>query len=74
MGEPPLVTPWTHDVSPDNALPEYPRPQLVREQWRNLNGVWEFAGADEGEQPPFGQTLPERVLVPYPIESALATG
>ncbi|WP_277670531.1 LamG-like jellyroll fold domain-containing protein [Saccharomonospora viridis] len=72
MGEPPLVTPWTHDVSPDNALPEYPRPQLVREQWRNLNGVWEFAGADEGEQPPFGQTLPERVLVPYPIESALS--
>jgi hypothetical protein len=72
LGEPRLTTPWTHDVSPDNALPEYPRPQLVRDEWRNLNGVWEFAGATEGERPPFGTTLPERILVPYPTESALS--
>ncbi|WP_298183115.1 LamG-like jellyroll fold domain-containing protein [Saccharomonospora sp.] len=71
-GEPRLVTPWTHDVSPDNALPEYPRPQLTRAQWHNLNGVWEFAGASEGDRPPFGETLPERILVPYPTESALS--
>ncbi|MGW9307644.1 LamG-like jellyroll fold domain-containing protein [Saccharomonospora azurea] len=71
-GEPRLVTPWTHDVSPENALPEYPRPQLTRSEWRNLNGVWEFAGATEGERPPFGETLPERILVPYPTESALS--
>lgn len=67
-----MVTPWTHDVSPDNALPEYPRPQLTRAQWHNLNGVWEFAGASEGDRPPFGETLPERILVPYPTESALS--
>lgn len=72
MGEPPLVTPWTHEVSPDNALPEYPRPQLTRSEWRNLNGVWEFASATEEEDPPFGETLPERILVPYPTESALS--
>ncbi|PSL04690.1 glycosyl hydrolase family 2 [Haloactinopolyspora alba] len=71
-GEPPLTTPWTDEVGPDNALPEYPRPQLVRRDWENLNGVWQFAAAAEGEQPPFGETLDERVLVPYPIESALS--
>ncbi len=70
--EPRLPTPWTHQVSPDNALPEYPRPQLVRKEWRNLNGLWEFAGATAGEAPPFGRTLPERILVPYPAESALS--
>jgi hypothetical protein len=67
-----LPTPWTDQVGPDNALPEYPRPQLVRKGWRNLNGVWEFAGASANEKPPFGATLDERVLVPYPIESDLS--
>lgn len=72
MGTPPLTTPWTNDVSPTNALPEYPRPQLTRPKWQNLNGVWEFAGAAAGEAPPIGDTLAEKVLVPYPIESALS--
>ncbi|MDQ3788920.1 MAG: glycoside hydrolase family 2, partial [Actinomycetota bacterium] len=71
-GTPPLTTPWTHLVGPDNALPEYPRPQLTRPEWKNLNGVWEFAGAAEGEAPPIGQSLDERILVPYPVESALS--
>ncbi|RSM72665.1 hypothetical protein DMH04_42605 [Kibdelosporangium aridum] len=67
-----LTTPWTHSVSPTSTLPEYPRPQLVRADWLNLNGVWEFTSATADEQPPFGRTLPERVLVPFPIESALS--
>lgn len=67
-----LPTPWTEHVTPDNALPEYPRPQLVRDRWENLNGLWEFAGAAEGEAPPFGQTLAEEILVPYPTESELS--
>ncbi|MEU8222783.1 LamG-like jellyroll fold domain-containing protein [Kribbella sp. NPDC048915] len=71
-GTPPLTTPWTDDVSPTNALPEYPRPQLTRPDWRNLNGLWEWAPAAPGEAPPFGRTLAEKVLVPYPIESALS--
>ncbi|HEX2130963.1 MAG TPA: LamG-like jellyroll fold domain-containing protein [Actinophytocola sp.] len=69
---PPLSTPWTDQVGPDNALPEYPRPQLVRDDWKNLNGVWEFAGADSLGDPPVGETLDERILVPYPVESALS--
>ncbi|HEV7965716.1 MAG TPA: glycoside hydrolase family 2, partial [Actinoplanes sp.] len=71
-GVPPLATPWTGQVGPDNALPEYPRPQLTRDRWQNLNGVWEFAKADVGQAVPTGQSLGERVLVPYPIESALS--
>ncbi|MGH3349433.1 MAG: LamG-like jellyroll fold domain-containing protein [Nocardioides sp.] len=67
-----MTTPWTDDVSPDNALPEYPRPQLARTEWRSLNGTWEFSGAAADEQPPFGSALDEEVLVPYPIESALS--
>jgi hypothetical protein len=71
-GVPPLATRWTAQVGPDNALPEYPRPQMTRAKWQNLNGVWEFAKADAGQAVPAGQTLGERVLVPYPIESALS--
>ncbi len=70
--EPPISTPWTDQVTPDNALREYPRPQLTRDRWQNLNGVWQFAGAEAGESPTFGQDLDERILVPYPVESALS--
>ncbi|MFF0147357.1 glycosyl hydrolase family 2 [Amycolatopsis sulphurea] len=69
---PPLTTPWTSQVSPDNALPDYPRPQLARDQWQNLNGVWEFSAAKPGDTPPVGRDLAERILVPYPVESALS--
>ena len=39
----PLTTPWTAKVTAGNALPEYPRPQMVRAKWTNLNGLWDFA-------------------------------
>ncbi|QWT21077.1 hypothetical protein KPL74_03460 [Bacillus sp. NP157] len=73
----PLATPWTAEVSPTNALPEYPRPKLARPsldhpQWMNLNGLWQFQAADGHAAPPFGQTLKEKVLVPFPIESVLS--
>jgi hypothetical protein len=35
------MTRWAKQVSPENALPEYPRPQMVRQQWQNLNDLWE---------------------------------
>lgn len=73
----PLATPWTAEVSPDNALPEYPRPQLARPslehpQWMSLNGLWQYASSDVQGTPQFGQTLKDKVLVPYPIESVLS--
>lgn len=67
-----LLTKWSKQVSPNNALPEYPRPQLVRVDWMNLNGLWQYAEAAAGEQPPFGKELDGKILVPYPIESALS--
>ena len=73
----PLATPWTTEVSPSNALPDYPRPQLARPslehpQWLSLNGLWQYAPSDGQGAPPFGHTLKDRVLVPYPIESVLS--
>ena len=70
---PPLSTPWTHLVGPDNALPEYPRPQMARKQWLNLNGVWDYTGRPDGNPtPPSPNDYTERILVPYPTESALS--
>ena len=42
--KPPLSTRWTALVGPNNALPEYPRPQLARAKWLNLNGLWGYTG------------------------------
>lgn len=71
----PLDTPWTEKVG-TNPWPEYPRPQMARAEWKNLNGVWQYrnatGGAKEVENPPFRQELENPVLVPYCLESALS--
>ncbi|RZS89957.1 glycosyl hydrolase family 2 [Motilibacter rhizosphaerae] len=67
-----LDTPWAKDVSPTNALPDYPRPQLARVKWENLNGTWQFEEATEGQAAPLGQQLDGSILVPYPVESKLS--
>jgi hypothetical protein len=65
-----LATPWIEDVQPDSVLPEYPRPQMVREEWLNLNGLWDFAVLPREEGKP--ERFTETILVPFPIESALS--
>ncbi len=71
----PLTTPWTEEVSPDNTLPDYPRPQMVRTNWLNLNGVWNYLGRS-GSLPsdavPPSSAFGERILVPFPAEAALS--
>lgn len=67
-----LTTTWGDKLDRNHPLPEYPRPQQVRDQWQNLNGPWEFAGAAAGEQPVFGKKLGERITVPFPVESQLS--
>jgi hypothetical protein len=70
-----LPTPWTKLVGPDNALPEYPRPQMTRKAWLNLNGVWGYMGRSAGTvlaAPPPPAAYREQILVPYPVESALS--
>jgi hypothetical protein len=69
---PPLSTPWTHLVGPGNALPEYPRPQMARTRWMNLNGVWDYTGRSGQAALAAPPSTNERILVPYPTESALS--
>ncbi len=69
----PLMTRWSSLVDPRAPHPDYPRPQLVRKDWLNLNGVWEYQpGTAADEAAPFGRTLNSTILVPYPVESALS--
>jgi hypothetical protein len=68
----PLMTRWARDVTPERVHPEYPRPTLQRDRWLNLNGLWQLAFAREGEDAPTGKDLPEQILVPFPVESALS--
>ena len=68
----PLATKWAKDVKPESPLPEYPRPQMVRTDWANLNGAWQFAFGKEGDPAPVGKNLADKILVPFPVESALS--
>ncbi|UOE50435.1 beta-galactosidase [Mucilaginibacter sp. SMC90] len=66
-----LMTRFARDVDPKNVLPEYPRPQLAREKWLNLNGLWQYQPGTAGEAVPKGK-LSKTILVPFPVESALS--
>ena len=65
----PMTTPWTDKVSPENALPEYPRPQMTRDKWLNLNGEWDFVLMEQAQNE---VKQKGKILVPYPVESALS--
>lgn len=70
MGDVPIRTRWAKDVSPEHDWAEYPRPQMVRNGWENLNGLWEYAiTAKDGSRP---TGFNGSILVPFPIESALS--
>jgi len=68
----PLMTDWARQVDPANPLPEYPRPQMVRSEWLNLNGIWQFQAGAADDIVPVNQKLAEEILVPFPMESALS--
>jgi autotransporter-associated beta strand protein len=68
----PLMTDWSQQVNATNVLPEYPRPQMVRQNWMNLNGVWQFQSGTTNDPAPSGQNLAGVILVPFPMESALS--
>jgi len=67
----PLMSKFAKDVNPDHVLPEYPRPQLVRKEWLNLNGIWQYQPGAAGDALPSGK-LAKTILVPFPVESALS--
>ncbi|MDR0700013.1 MAG: hypothetical protein LBG28_12505 [Tannerella sp.] len=73
--EAPLMTVWGEALQPtDPILNEYPRPQLKREGWTNLNGIWDYTCKNKDD---FGiykanETYNQEILVPFPAESALS--
>lgn len=66
-----IATPWAEKVDPSNPLPDYPRPQMVRTNWTNLNGLWQYAIL-----PRIENNIPQKthgnILVPFAVESALS--
>ena len=65
-----IKTQWAEKIDPSNPLPEYPRPQMVREQWQNLNGSWDYAILPKGSSEP--AAFDGKILVPFAIESSLS--
>jgi hypothetical protein len=63
-------TRWGRDLDPDKVLAEYPRPQLVRDSYLNLNGWWDYA-ITPADEPPAGYD--GRILVPFSPEAPLST-
>lgn len=66
----PIMTKWGESLNPNNVLPEYPRPQLVRNEWINLNGIWNYVIRSKHLGLP--ENFDGKILVPFPIESSLS--
>lgn len=65
-----IMTRWAAKIDPTCPLPEYPRPQMARPEWQNLNGLWDYAvTAKEASRP---DAFDGRILVPFAIETALS--
>ena len=65
-----ITSKWAEELNPEAVLQEYPRPHLVREQWMNLNGLWEYTIKEAGSENP--AEYHEKILVPFAVESALS--
>lgn len=64
-----ISTQWSEQVNPDNVLPEYPRPIMERTEWKNLNGLWDYAIIEKGKHTP--SVFDGKILVPFAVESSL---
>nr|WP_026260166.1 sugar-binding domain-containing protein [Segetibacter koreensis] len=65
-----IVSPWAEKVNPTSPLAEYPRPQMVRSIWKNLNGLWDYSVLPKTEAMP--SSYQGKILVPFAVESALS--
>lgn len=65
-----IKTSWAEKVDPANVLPEYPRPLMERQKWKNLNGLWHYAIRPLGDAEP--SDWDGQILVPFAVESALS--
>jgi beta-galactosidase/beta-glucuronidase len=65
-----IATPWAEHVNPGQVHAEYPRPQLVRDTWMNLNGLWDYSIRPASTSKP--DAYDGQILVPFAVESALS--
>lgn len=65
-----MKTAWGEQVTPENAWRQYPRPQMVRPQWMNLNGLWDYAILPKNSGAP--RDFEGKILVPFCAESSLS--
>lgn len=65
-----IRTQWSEQVNPDNVLPEYPRPIMERTEWKNLNGLWDYAIIEKGKHTL--SVFDGKILVPFAVESSLS--
>jgi len=65
-----ILTKWGEEINPENVWQEYPRPQLERTEWLNLNGLWDYAVLPKAEAAP--TTFQGKILVPFCVESVLS--
>lgn len=65
-----ITTKWADEVDVTNVRGEYPRPTMVRGEWKNLNGEWDYAIRPRGEQAP--ASMDGKIIVPFCPESALS--
>lgn len=65
-----IKTKWATQIDPANVLPEYPRPIMQRGEWKNLNGLWDYAIIQKGEHLP--TAFDGQILVPFAVESSLS--
>lgn len=65
-----IKTDWANQIDPNNVLPEYPRPIMERGEWKNLNGLWNYAIIEKGQ--PIPAAFDGEILVPFAVESSLS--
>lgn len=65
----PILSEWALQVDPAAPWPEYPRPDAKRDEWINLNGLWDYSITELNTRP---EKWDGKILVPYPVESALS--
>lgn len=65
-----IKTEWANKVNPKLVLPEYPRPIMERKEWKNLNGLWNYAIQEVGKSAP--AKYDGQILVPFAVESSLS--
>ncbi len=67
-----MLTTWGEKVTPENAWRGYPRPQLVRENWTNLNGQWDYAVTEIAKTDGRPEKWDGKILVPFALESPIS--